>query len=333
MTLPSKLAFAHLPTPIERLPRLSSSLGGPTIYIKRDDCTGVGMGGNKCRKLDYLIADARAMNADTVVTCGGVQSNHVRQTAAYAARAGFRCSVVVEPVLEEPDAHYLESGNMLLDGLFGAEIHRTDGGGDLESAAEDLAERLRREGRRPYVIPLGGSNPLGALGYVDCADEIAAQAAALNVKFNCVALASGSGGTQAGLIAGFIRNGVDAVIQGFTVSPEKSRKQSRLEALTRGTLELLNVAAPADLASRLHLDDRFFGPGYACVEPRAIAAVRRLAETEGVLLDPVYTGKAMAGLIAATEEGKFSRADTVLFLHTGGAPALFAYHATFSSTG
>ena len=324
-----KLSYANLPTAIEALPRLSEALGGPNIYVKRDDCTGVGMGGNKCRKLDYLVADAIAHQADTILTVGGFQSNHVRQTAAYAARAGLACEAVVEPVLQHPDPDYLHSGNVLLDGLFGARLHHVENGADLDLAVNDLAKGLRNHGRRPYVIPLGGSNPYGSLGYVECADEIARQSDRMQISFTSVVLATGSGGTQAGLVAGFYRNGLNTTVQGFSVSPGKTQKLEKLERLTRGAFDLLNIDQPDDIIQRLLIDDGFYGDGYARTDQRAIVAIRLAAQTEALLLDPVYTGKAMAGLIAHIKEGRFTASDTILFLHTGGAPALFAFGAAF----
>jgi D-cysteine desulfhydrase family pyridoxal phosphate-dependent enzyme len=327
------LGYSRLPTPIEPLERLSRALQGPNLFVKRDDCTGVGMGGNKCRKLDYLIADAIDGNADTVVTVGGVQSNHVRQTAAFAARAGLRCEAVLEPVLTDAEESYRTSGNLLLTRLLGANTLVLGDDDDLQDALRTRCAELRAAGREAYVIPMGGSNAIGALGYVDCADEILAQSRSSRTRFDWVVLATGSCGTQAGLVSGFLRNQAQIMVKGYSVSPSRMQKLAALEVLVRSTMALLNARVPGDLADRLHIDDRFFGSGYGQVDALATEAIRLLAREESMLLDPVYTGKAMAGLIQDVRDSVFKPSDNVLFLHTGGTPALFAYPGAFADSG
>jgi D-cysteine desulfhydrase family pyridoxal phosphate-dependent enzyme len=325
-----RLGYSRLPTRIEPLKRLSRALQGPNLFIKRDDCTGVGMGGNKCRKLDYLIAEAIDGNADTVVTVGGIQSNHVRQTAAFAARAGLRCEAVLERVLADAEEAYRTSGNLMLTRLLGANTLVLGEDDDLQSALDTRCAELRAAGRRPYVIPMGGSNATGALGYVDCADEILAQSRSTRTRFDWVVLATGSCGTQAGLVSGFLRNRARTKVKGYSVSPSREQKLATLEDLVRSTMALLKAQVPLDLVDRLHIDDRFFGSGYGHVDARATEAIRLLAREESMLLDPVYTGKAMAGLIQDVRDGVFQASENVLFVHTGGAPALFAYPGVFA---
>lgn len=324
-----RLGYAQVSTPIERMERLGRALGGANLYVKRDDCTGVGLGGNKCRKLDYLVADAVQRGAETLLTVGGIQSNHVRQTAAFAARAGLSCEAVLEPVLADPPESYRSSGNVLLTELLGTRVRLAADGDDLDAALEARSAALRQQGRKPYVIPMGGSNAIGALGYVDCAKEILKQAAADGLRFDRVVLGTGSCGTQAGLVAGFLAEGAAIQVTGYSVSPTKAKKLANLEGLVRATLELLGCEAPRDLTDRLQIDDGFFGSGYGQADPRATEAIRLAAREEGILLDPVYTGKAMAGLLHAVREHLFEPDENILFLHTGGSPALFAYPDLF----
>lgn len=325
---PDTAPLAFLPTPVHALDRFTAALGVPDlrVWIKRDDQTGLAGGGNKARKLALLVPDAVAAGADTLVTAGAVQSNHARQTAAAAVAAGLRAELVLAE--ERSGTDYLQSGNALLNEILGAVVHRVPAGTDLRQASEDLASRLRETGCRPVVLPVGGSNPLGALSYAHCATEIGQDAERLGVSFRTLVLATGSGGTQAGLIAGF--HGVpDAPdVLGVCVSAAADAQCAKVLPLVAPTLDLLG--RPGDVGEdALQFDDRFIGPGYGVPTPEMLAAVRLVARTEGVLLDPVYTGKAMAGLIARAREGRLT--GDVLFLHTGGSVGLFGYRGAFGS--
>jgi D-cysteine desulfhydrase family pyridoxal phosphate-dependent enzyme len=317
-----RIELARLPTPIELLPRLTAHLGGPQLYVKRDDLTGLGLGGNKLRKLEFLLGEARAHNADTVLTVGAMQSNHVRQTAAGCARLGLDCELILRRGGHVTDA-YLHGGNVLLDRLFGARLHVLE---SQESREERMAMReaeLRAEDRRPYCIPVGGSCGLGNLGYAACAAEILTQSAELAVRFDAVVVATGSGGTQGGLVAGM------RWLQGVPVigiAVEGTRREQ--EALATGqaveTLGMLGDGTAVSEASVVVMDE-FVGPGYARPTDAMREAVSLAARFEGLVLDPVYTGKAFAGFIALARSGRYGRDQSLLFVHTGGAPGLFGY--------
>jgi D-cysteine desulfhydrase len=310
-------------TPLEPAPNLSAALGGPEIWIKRDDLLGLAAGGNKTRKLEFLVADALAQGCDTLITVGAPQSNHCRLTAAAAAKEGLKCRLVLEQrVPGSYDAN--ATGNNFLYGLLGVEtIKVVNAGDDLAGAMSAIAAELAREGRKGYVIPGGGSNPLGALGYVACGHEIAQQSFELGVSFDHVVVASGSCGTHSGLLVGFESANFDAPITGINVRRPRAEQEGNLYALAVPTAELLGVAAPA--RDKVIALDEWVGAGYSIPTDEMVEAVRMLARTEAVLLDPVYSGKAMAGLIGLTRRGVFKRGQRVLFVHTGGAPALYAY--------
>ncbi|HUG52096.1 MAG TPA: D-cysteine desulfhydrase family protein, partial [Vicinamibacteria bacterium] len=296
---------------------------------KRDDGTGLGAGGNKARKLEFLLGEALALGADTVVTVGGVQSNHVRQTAAAAARLGLRCEAVLLDAVARADAAYRSSGNVLLDRLFGACLHFAPAGADAESTLEELAGRLRRSGARPYVVPMGGSSALGCLGYAEAAAEILAQAEALDVRLDHVVVACGSAGTQAGLVAGFAAQGSPAAVHGVSVyKPSATDACARVRELAEATLVRLGAREKLG-PDAVRVDARQLGDGYGLPTAAMVEAVSLMARTEGVLLDPVYTGKAMAGLLQWIREGAFGVRETVVFWHTGGLPGLFAYPDVF----
>jgi 1-aminocyclopropane-1-carboxylate deaminase/D-cysteine desulfhydrase-like pyridoxal-dependent ACC family enzyme len=280
--------------------------------------------GNKARKLALIVADAIASGADTLVTAGAVQSNHVRQAAAAAAVTGLRAEVIVAEERSEPE--YLSSGNLLLDELLGAVVHVVPAGTDLVTASQQLAADIRTTDRRPYVVPIGGSNPLGALSYAYCATEIWDDAARAGVTFQTMILATGSGGTQAGLIAGFLGRPAAPEVLGVCVSADADTQRSKVFPLIAPTLKLLGKQASAG-PRLVKLDDGFLGPGYGVPTPDMVDAVRLAARTEGLLLDPVYTGKAMAGLLARARAGQLH--GDVLFLHTGGSTALFGYGSAF----
>ena len=317
------------PTAIEKLAHLTAELGGPEIWIKRDDLTGLTGGGNKTRKLEFLVADALAQGADTLITQGAVQSNHCRLTLAAAVREGLKCRLVLEqrvPGSYDPHA----SGNNFLFDLLGAEaVTVVDAGTDMEAAMRQVADDLTAEGRRGYVIPGGGSNPMGALGYVVCAQELLTQGFDMGVAFDHLVCASGSAGTHAGLLVGLLGCNADMPLTGINVRRPRPEQEGNVHRLAEGTASLLGLpAAPREAVVAL---DRWVGPGYSIPTDEMVEAVRMLARLEGVLLDPVYTGKAMAGLIGLVREGAFKRGERVLFIHTGGWPALYAYQDVLRS--
>jgi len=319
--------LAHLPTPLEPLDRLSGELGGPRVWVKRDDCTGLAGGGNKTRKLEYLLADALGEGADTILTAGAVQSNHARQTAAACARLGLGCELFLKRSVPKRGEGYGRSGNVLLDRLAGAEVRLLPAEADAGAAMAERLGALREEGRRPYAIPVGGSNAIGALGYVGCAHELCEQAEGAGLRIDAVVHASASRGTQAGLAVGLAETGAEARLLGVDVGGKMPEARAGVERIAAATCERLG--RPTRFA-KIELDDRFLGEGYGVPTPEGISAVRLLARLEGLLLDPVYTGKAMAGLIHMVREGRFSPGENVVFLHTGGWPALFAYEEEFA---
>ncbi|MBT8767722.1 D-cysteine desulfhydrase [Metapseudomonas boanensis] len=318
-----RLELVPSPTPLEKLERLSQKLGR-AIYVKRDDITPFALGGNKVRKLEFLAADALAAGADTLVTAGAIQSNHVRQTAALAARLGLSCVALLENPIGTSDSNYLSNGNRLLLDLFGTEVELV---ANLDNADELLAatgERLRAAGKRPYLVPIGGSNALGALGYVRAGLELAEQIKASGETFSAVVLASGSAGTHAGLALALEHALPGTRVVGVTVSRPDATQRPKVEGLLQRTADLLGVDVPASL--RVELWDQYFAPRYGEPNAGTLEAVRLVASHEGLLLDPVYTGKAFAGLLDGVAAGAFAGEGPVLFLHTGGSPALFAYH-------
>ncbi|WP_271410091.1 D-cysteine desulfhydrase [Pseudomonas sp. Q1-7] len=318
-----RLPLVPAPTPLDRLERLSQQLGRG-VYVKRDDITPFALGGNKVRKLEFLAAEALAQGADTLVTAGAIQSNHVRQTAALAARLGLACVALLENPIGSTDRNYLENGNRLLLDLFGAEVELVaslDNADDLLAAA---GERLRGAGKRPYLVPIGGSNALGALGYVRAGLELAEQIKASGERFAAVVLASGSAGTHAGLALALEHALPGTRVVGVTVSRPAATQRPKVEGLLQRTADLLGVEVPKAL--KVELWDQYFAPRYGEPSAATLEAMRLLASHEGLLLDPVYTGKAFAGLLDGIAKGAFEGDGPVLFLHTGGSPALFAYH-------
>lgn len=309
----ARLPLAQLPTPLEAMPRLSATLGGPQLWVKRDDQTGLGLGGNKTRKLETLCAAALAAGADTLITAGAIQSNHCRQTAASAARLGLACSLVLAG-----DLPVQPSGNLLLDGLFGAEIVWTSFA-ERPAALQATEAELRARGRQPYLIPYGGSSPLGAAAYAYALEELLAQGA----PPDWIVFASSSGGTQAGLIAGARLLGYPGRILGISVDEPAVELQAKVAALAIDTAELLGQ--PVSLTpEEVLVNADYLGAGYAVMGEAEAEAIRLFARHEGLLVDPVYTGRAAAGLIDLIRRGHFTKDETVLFWHTGGAPALFA---------
>lgn len=318
-----RTALCHRPTPIEPLPRLSALLGGPSLFIKRDDCTGLAMGGNKTRKLEFLVGAAMQQKADMLVTQGAVQSNHVRQTAAAACKVGMKCHVLLERRVPGRDASYEETGNVLLDNLFGATHEFRPAGLDMNAEAEAVTAKLREQGHRPYFIPGGGSNPTGALGYANCAQEIVDHTRETGQAFDWLVMGTGSTGTQAGLVAGFHALDHALPVMGVSVRQPRERQMNAVHALTQKTLEKLG--AEGIPLSKILVDDGYVGEGYGIPAESTLEAIRLLARQEGILLDPVYSAKGMAGLIGMVRQGFFKPTERVLFLHTGGATALFAY--------
>lgn len=317
-----RVRLAHLPTPLEPLPRLSEALG-VELWIKRDDCTGLAGGGNKTRKLEFLLGDAMEQGADTLVTQGAVQSNHVRQTAAAAAAHGLKCEVILEERTGSKATDYVHNGNVLMDRLFGTGIRFVDGGSDMPAELEVTAEQVRSAGGRPYVIPGGGSNAIGALGYVDCAREIVVQADELDLPIDRIVTATGSAGTHAGLVAGLAVMGADVPVLGIGVRAPKAKQEENVLKLARQTAALLG-RPDAVTAEMVVADCDYVGEGYGLIDGAVIEALKMAARTDGIVLDPVYTGKAMKGLIALAKAGQF-KDETVVFLHTGGAQGLFGY--------
>ena len=315
-----RLELIGAPTPLEYLPRLSDHLGRE-IFIKRDDVTPLAMGGNKLRKLEFLAADALREGADTLITAGAIQSNHVRQTAAVAAKLGLHCVALLENPIGTRAENYLTNGNRLLLDLFNTQVEMCDALTQPDVQLEELATRIEAQGYRPYVIPVGGSNALGALGYVESALEIAQQCEGA-VELSSVVVASGSAGTHAGLAVGLEQLMPGAELIGVTVSRKVADQLPKVVALQQAVANSLELQANAEIK----LWDDYFAPGYGTPNDEGMEAVKLLAQLEGILLDPVYTGKAMAGLIDGINQKRFKDEGPILFIDTGGAPALFAYH-------
>jgi L-cysteate sulfo-lyase len=316
------------PTPLEKLANLSRHLGGPEIWIKRDDCTVVATGGNKVRKLEWLVGEAQALGVNHLVTQGAVQSNHVRQTAAVARRFGMKCSALLEHRIDTNDRDYLNSGNVLLDRLFDTAIEYCPGGTDMNAAAEAKGEALRAAGEKPYVIPGGGSNRVGALGYVSCAQELMHQADETGLRIDRVVTATGSAGTQAGLLVGLEGSNAGIPVLGIGVRAPKDRQEANVHLLAEATADYVGMRGGIARSAVMANCD-YVGPGYGQPTLGMTEAVLMLARLEGVLLDPVYSGKAMAGLVDLIRKGEIGKRETVVFLHTGGAVGLFGYTGVF----
>ena len=315
-----RFRLAHLPTPLEPMERLSQALGGPELWIKRDDQTGLAGGGNKTRKLEFLIGEARAEGARSVLTVGAVQSNHCRQTAAAAARAGLECVLVLRG---DPPPREEWTGNLLLNELLGARLWWARGQEPL-LALEEAAEAERAAGRQPYTIPYGGSNPMGAAAYALAFEEIWDQMYVARLSFDRVVVATSSGGTQAGLIVGAKACGFEGQILGISVDKTGGQLRQTIVDLLAPTAARLGLElrlGPADV----QIEDSYLGAGYAVVTAAEREAIRLMARQEGILLDPVYTGKAAAGLVGLIRKGVLGPYERVLFWHTGGTPALYAY--------
>jgi L-cysteate sulfo-lyase len=317
-----RLKLAHLPTPLEPAPRLGAALGAPNLWVKRDDCTGLGMGGNKARKLEFLLAEAQSQGADVLLTTGGVQSNHARMTAAAACKLGLQCILV----LTDPQPEK-QQGNLLLDRIYGADVRFLPGAGLAEGqrAMEEAAEGLRAAGRRPYIIPVGGSTAVGCLGYVAAVRELAEQASARSLRIDAMVSAAGSTGTLAGMVLGRQAFMPETRLYGISVSPPAGPGRGKCARIVREAAAKLGNDQPPS-AEEIDLRDDWLGPGYGVPTPAGLEAIRLAATCEGLLLDPVYTGKALSGLRGLAEQGDLKADETVVFWHTGGAPALFAFN-------
>jgi L-cysteate sulfo-lyase len=324
-----RLRYAHLPTALEPMQRLSAKLGGPELWIKRDDCTGLSTGGNKTRKLEFLMAEAQAEGADLVVTQGATQSNHARQTAAFAARLGIDCHILLEDRTGSRDPNYNHNGNVFLDHLHGATSERRPGGADMQGEMDAVADRFRASGRRVYVIPGGGSNPTGALGYVDCALELVNDANRLGKPIDHVVHATGSAGTQAGLVVGLRASNSGIPLLGIGVRAPKAKQEENVFKLATATAEKLGCPGVVRREDVVANTD-YVGEGYGIPTAAGIEAIEMFARLEGILLDPVYTGKGAAGLIDLIRKGQFRKGERVVFVHTGGSAALFGYTSAFA---
>ena len=313
-----RVPLAFLPTPLHPLPHLSKRLGGPALWVKRDDQTGLATGGNKTRKLEFLLGDAIAQSADTLITTGAPQSNHARQTAAAAAHAGLKCTLVLRDELPAE-----VTGNILLDRLLGADIVWA-GKRSTDEAMSEVADELRARGQRPYVIPLGGSNAVGAAGYAAAMQELVEQARSLDLHFDAVVFATSSGGTHSGLVVGARAAGFAGRVLGVSVDHPAEECKQAFAPLANATAARLGLAAtftPDDF----EVNDNYLGGGYAVMGQAEREAIQLAAQSDALLVDPVYTGRALAGLIDLIRTGEFVPGQNVLFWHTGGSPALFAY--------
>jgi len=314
----ARYPLAHLPTPIAEMPRLSEALGGPCLLVKRDDMTGLATGGNKTRKLEFLIADALEKEADTVISTGAAQSNHCRQTAAAAARAGLRCILVLGPM-----APAQITGNLLIDQLVGAQI-RWSGDRDQVAMMQEVAEEERSAGRVPYIIPYGGSNPVGATGYVLAMEELTRQMLRDELRIDHIVFATSSGGTQAGMTVGALAHHFAGSLLGISVAPEAKTLEADVLTLAQATAQHLDLRLEI-APERIAVNDAYTGEGYGIMGEPEREAITLAARSEGLLVDPVYTGRALAGLINLIRKGQYGADETVLFWHTGGTPALFAH--------
>ncbi|NOR37054.1 MAG: D-cysteine desulfhydrase [Woeseiaceae bacterium] len=318
-----RVSLAHLPTPLEHMPRLSKHLGGPNIYVKRDDCTGLASGGNKTRKLEYSMAAALEEGADTIITVGAVQSNHVRQTAAAACKLGLKCEVLLEHRIADPSEYYAGSGNVLLDKIFGANLREYPGGTDFDKAMTEVADEVSANGGNPYIIPGGASNKIGALGYVNCAIELLGQIEEQGLDISHIVTATGSAGTQGGLIVGLKAMESTIPLLGIGVNIPQQDQEEKVFKLACETAEYIGKAgcvAREDVVANCN----YVGDGYGVPTESMNEAVLMLARTEGLLFDPVYSGKGLAGMIDLIRNGTLNDGN-IVFLHTGGSAALFAY--------
>jgi D-cysteine desulfhydrase len=326
MNNPPRVLLGHWPTPLQELPRLTAALGGPHLWTKRDDLSGLALGGNKTRKLEFLMADALASGADTVITMGAVQSNHACQTAAAAARLGLGCILVLAP-MSPPTAQ----GNLLLDRLYGARI-RWAGDTDPAVVMQAVVDEERAAGRTPYAVPYGGSNAVGASAYLYAMREMVRQTREREMGFADLIVASSSGGTQAGLLAGAASLHYTGRITGIAIAERADTLAPHVHTLAQATLDHLGVRMTV-ASEDVRVEDGYLGGGYAVPGEAEREAITLLARTEGLLVDPVYTGRALAGLVDLARRGRWNEDEHVLFWHTGGTGALFAYPDQVLGTG
>lgn len=323
-----RLYFAHLATPLEPMENLSKLLGGPKLWIKRDDCTGLAGGGNKTRKLEFLMGDAVAQGADTILTQGATQSNHARQTAAIATKMGMECHLLLEDRTGKKDVDYNYNGNVLMDQMYGASLSKYPADTDMNKAMEALAETLRAGGKSPYIIPGGGSNPIGALGYVNAALELLTQANDSGLRIDRVVHATGSAGTQAGLVTGLVASNSQIPVLGISVRAPRGAQEANVFSLAQSTAEHLGIPGVVKRENVVANGD-YVGEGYGIPTESGIDAIKLFARHESILLDPVYSGKGAAGFIDLIRKGHFEKDENIVFLHTGGSQALFGYRDAF----
>lgn len=324
-----KFQFLNGPTAIQPLTKLNKLLNGVEVYVKRDDVMGMGLAGNKLRKLEYLIGDAIAQKADLLITSGGLQSNHARLTAVAANYADLDYELVLSRPVPIDDLEYTENGNILLEHILEAKIHDLPAGADTQAFINNRLEELKAEGKTPYLVPLGGSSPIGCLGYASCFYELAAQSKELNIHFDTIIVPNGSGGTHAGLLAGLTAaKAKDVKIKSYTVLAPLETAVNTTYEKAAATLKLIDPELEIQ-KDQIDIDPRFLGTAYGMPTKEMVNAVKLLAKTEGIFLDPVYSGKAFAGMLADIEAGHFKKGDRILFILTGGLPGLFAYRSSF----
>lgn len=320
--------IAHLPTPLERLDRLTAELNGPEIWIKRDDCTGLSTGGNKTRKLEFLMAEAELQKAELVMTQGATQSNHARQTAAFAAKLGMQCHILLEDRTGYKHGNYRTGGNVMLDHLHGATTQTCSAGLDMNAELEKLADERRAQGKKVYTIPGGGSNATGALGYANCALEMVTQFNERALRVDHIVHATGSAGTQAGIVAGLCAMNAPIPVLGIGVRAPKDKQEQSVYQLACATAKKMGCDGVVDRAAVVANTD-YVGDGYGLATASGLEAIKLFAELEAILLDPVYSAKGAAGLIDLIRRGHFKKGERVVFLHTGGSAALFGYDFEF----
>ena len=327
-----RVRFAQTPTPLELMPNLTKLLGGPDLYVKRDDLTGLAFGGIKVRQLEYYFGDIVEKGANTVITTGATQSNYARVTAAMASKLGLKCEVQHERRVPGRDETYYESGNVLLLKLMGVRLHDYPAGEDedgADAALEDIADRVRSEGGKPYVIPLAPVHPpLGALGYVDMTGELLEQAQAQDLRIDAIVTPTGSASTHGGILVGLRSRDSDIPVCGICIRRPADAQRERVLDRARAAAGLIGRQ---DLIEEddINVDDGYLGPGYGLPDDKLIEGIQLAAECEALIVDPVYSGKAMAGLISLIRQGVFEKDQNVVFVHTGGTPALFAYTGIF----
>ena len=325
----TRLKLGHFPTPLEPLKRLGLKLGGPSLFVKRDDASGMGQGGNKVRALEFIIPEAQAAGADILVTAGVIQSNSVRQVAAAAAKTGVDCHfAMITDRVSKTDADYAVTGNIFLDHLYGATHEIISVNDDRTKVLDRIADRLRAEGRRPFIVPYGCANRLGAIGYLNAALEISEQAAALGLTITHVVHATGTGGTQAGLIAGFAALGQPIEVVGIDIDADPSGVRNRVSTILRELADEVGLEV-GPLVDKIIIDSRFSAGAYGLADRSTVEAISAASRLEALTFDPVYSGKALSGLIGLSREGRFKASDNVVLLHTGGVPAIYAYRSLF----